>query len=288
MARKAMITPALTLNKQGEPLMKSFTRYTAIIALLLTLAGCGAATQNIPVSTDPSGATLFVDGKETCTTPCNASLEKTQDHIITIQKEGYKQVDVQITRQYDTVGVARDATQSGMSAASTGASTEGAIANALLATGYKEEQGSAYVLTPSTVTVKLAANGASRHSSQTAETSSDAPIVITRDQLAPEDQQAVIKTTQPTTLGSTLEENPEKAAEALLEAGAAAAPTIHTSKKTTNSHSSETYGNDGSFTKKTTSTSASVGVSVNPVEAGLGVLHLLEEAGKEKDPVENE
>ncbi|MBI9080595.1 MAG: PEGA domain-containing protein [Pseudodesulfovibrio sp.] len=259
--------------------MSSFVRNSAIILALLLFTGCGAATQNIPVSTEPSGAIVYVDGTETCTTPCNATLEKTQDHILTIKKDGYRQADVPIVRKYDTTGVARDATQSGMRSSSMGSNTQGAIANALMTAGAKEEQGTAYILTPSTVTVKLAKKG------QTAPQAAgqDGPVYITSDQLAPEDQKAVIKTTEPTTLGSAVQENPAEAAEALLEAGAVAAPTVHTGKEWKSSHSSESYGSDGSYNKTTKSSGVSVGASVNPVAAGLGILHLLEDANKDTE-----
>ena len=292
--------------------MISFTRHSAVFFILLTFAGCGAATQNIPVSTAPSGATVYVDGKETCITPCNVPLTRTQDHILTLQKEGYKQADVQISRQYDTAAVARGAVQSGTSASSMGASTEGAISNALLSTQAMEEQGTAYVLSPSSVVVELVQKGQAKAApadnsgpivissddltpedqkalaretgkSANTKTGQDEPIVITKDQLAPEDQQAVIRKTEPATLSGAVEENPEQAAEALLEAGAAAAPTIHTGKEWKSSHSSESIGSDGSYNKTTTSSGVSVGASVNPAEAGLGILHLLEDAeGKEK------
>ncbi|MGL1862696.1 MAG: PEGA domain-containing protein [Pseudodesulfovibrio sp.] len=246
--------------------MKKIVCHTALALTLFSFGGCGVATQNIPISTNPSGATVFVDGTETCTTPCNATLEKTQDHLLTIQKEGYNQADVQVTRKYDTAGVARDATQSGMEAASHGSSTEGAIVNALISTETSEAQGTAYVLSPSTVSVQLVPQG--QIGAQAASPNS-------------EGKQAVIKTTEPTTLGSTLEEHPEQAAEALLEAGAAAAPTIHAGKTHTSSHSSESMG-DGTYTKETSSTSVSGSVSVNPVEAGLDAIKLLEGAEKDK------
>lgn len=240
-------------------------------ALLLcaALAACGPATQNIPVSTDPGGALVLLDGEEQCTTPCTATIEKTQDHILTLRKEGYQQVDVPVVRKYDTVGVARQATQAGMSSSDMGANTQGAIANALLSAGAAEEQGTAYVLTPSTVVVKLAPIG------HPTPAGNNAPIAITTDQLAPGDRAAVIKTTEPATLGDAVADDPAQAARALLEAGAVASPSVGTQKQWKSSHSSETQGS-GSYSKTTTSTKTSVGVSVNPAEAGLGLLNLIE------------
>jgi hypothetical protein len=250
-----------------------FTRLHAPLAALglcAALAACGPATQNIPISSDPGGAQVLVDGQEYCTTPCTATLEKTQDHILTIRKEGYRQVDVPVTRKYDTAGVARQATQAGMRSSGTGANTEGAVANALLAVGAAEDQGTAYVLTPSTVVVRM------MPAHQTAQAGADGePITITTDQLAPQDRDAVLRTTEPATMGDAVAEDPAAAAKAVLEAGAVAAPSVGTKKEWKSSHSSESHG-DGSYTRKTSSTKVGVGVSVNPVEAGLGLLNLIE------------
>lgn len=247
---------------------------------LSVLAACQAATQKIPVSTNPAGATVYADGQEVCATPCNVTLEKTQAHILTFKKAGYKQADVQISQKYDTAGVTRDATESGMRSSSWGTSAEGAIANALLTAGEKEEDGSAYVLSPSSVVVSLVPEG------QSAPTS-DIPT-INKDQLAPEDQKALVKTTEPATLESAAKDNPEKVAEDILTNAAVAAPTIGTKKEWKNSHSSESFNKDGSYNQSTSSTKTSVGVSVNPVEAGLGVLHLIEDAEKKKAPSEEQ
>jgi len=267
--------------------MNSIVCHLLLIVIAIAFAGCGPATQNIPVSTNPSGALVYVDGKETCTTPCSATLEKTQDHILTITKKGYIQADVQVTRKYDTAGVARDAAQSGLRTSGMGADTQGAIANALLTAGAEEEQGTAYVLTPGTVTVRLARKDSATPAPKAAAPDQDAPIVISSDQLAPEDQRALVKKTEPVTLGSAVEENPEQAAQALLEAGAAAAPTIHAGKDFKSSHSSESIGSDGSYRKTTKSSSVSVGASINPVEAGLDVLHLLESTKAKEDGAED-
>jgi hypothetical protein len=61
----------------------------------------------------------------------------------------------------------------------------------------------------------------------------------------------------------------------VLEAGAVASPSVGTKKQWKSSHSSESH-DGGSYNKTTTSTKTSVGVSVNPAEAGLGLLNLIE------------
>ncbi|EGB14690.1 PEGA domain protein [Pseudodesulfovibrio mercurii] len=253
--------------------------YLAFLACLL-LSACSAATQNIPVSSNPDGAQVLADGQAVGTTPCNVTLEKTQPHILTVKKDGYRQVDVQITRKYDTAGVTRDAAQTGLWQSSNGADTEGAVANALMSVGAEEESGDAYVLSPASVVVRLEpVNG------QPAVAQADAPVVISSDQLDPADQKRLeesrtgdVSTTEPATLGSAVADDPAKEAEAVLEGAAVAAPTVGTDKEWGSSHTSTSHNSDGSYTQTTTSTKASVGVHVNPVEAGLEAIKLLEGA----------
>lgn len=250
------------------------------IILVFMLAACSAATQNIPVSSNPDGATVYADGKAICTTPCNVTLEKTQPHILTVKKDGYKQVDVQIMRKYDTASVTRGATQSAMRTSSMGTSTQGAVANALLNVSAEEKSGDAYVLSPSSVVIKL------QPVRSVAQTDGDqAPIVITRDQLDPADREKTIQTTEPATLGGAVSDDPAKALEGVVQGAAVAVPTVGTKKEVKSSHTSESRSG-GSYKKTTTSTKASVGVSVNPVEAGLGVIKLLEGAQKKTDQPE--
>lgn len=236
----------------------------AVLGLAALFAGCSAATQNIPVSSTPTGAEVLSDGKAMCQTPCNVELEKTQPHILTLKKDGYQDANVQISRQYDTGKVTRDAVQSGVQQSSWGASAEGAVANALLGVAADEESGNAYVLTPASVVVKM--------------------VPVGQAGTAQVNPQAQVQTTQPATMESGLKENPEAAGEALLEGAAAAAPTIGTKKTISSSHhSSGHFNSDGSYSEHSSSTSASVGVKVNPAEAGLGLIKLLEgEEAKKK------
>ena len=280
------------------------------LASVFLLTACAAATQNIPVSSNPDGAAVYADGKPVGTTPCNVTLEKTQPHILTVKKDGYRQVDVQIARKYDTATVTRNATRAGMWTSSNGASTEGAVSNALMNVSADEQSGNAYVLSPASVVISLkplqqvsqAADSQTpvitpdqldpadraRIGQQDQAETGQAPVVITTDQLDPADKarlenkdQADVQTTEPATLGQAVNDDPTQALGAALEGAAVAAPTVGAKTSTKSSHSSESFGN-GSYSKTTTSTKASVGVSVNPVEAGLGVMKLLESA-QDKD-----
>nr|WP_321513703.1 PEGA domain-containing protein [uncultured Pseudodesulfovibrio sp.] len=252
--------------------MIRFSRiFLSLTLMALPLMGCGVATQNIPVSSNPSGAVVYADGTQTCTTPCTVKLEKTQAHILTLKKDGFQQADVQISQKYDTGGVTRDAVQSGMSSSSMGSSIEGSIAGALISAEQNEASGNAYVLTPSSVVVSLVPVGGSTSAATTAPS-----------------QQATIKTTEPATIGSAIEEDPAGVGEEVLKEAAVAAPTIGTEKEVSHhSHTSTHYNDDGSMSQHSSSSSVSVGVHVNPVEAGLGALEFLENAEKKHEAGEN-
>jgi len=248
--------------------MKKYARISLSLAIAaLPLMGCGVATQNIPISSNPSGAQVFADGTQTCTTPCSVELEKTQAHILTLKKAGYQQADVQISQKYDTGGVTRDAVQSGMSSSSMGSSVQGSIAGALITAEQDEASGNAYVLTPSSVVVTLTPEGGA------------APAAA-----ATQSRQATVKTTEPATIGSAIEEDPAGVGEEVLKEAAIAAPTIGTEKEVSHhSHTSTHYNSDGSMTQKSSSSSVKVGVHVNPVEAGLDALEFLEGAEKKHE-----
>lgn len=72
--------------------------FILILALSFSLTGCATivcgTTQKIPVSSNPSGATLNVDGQSTFATPTTVTLERKRDHILVFTKEGYQQQTV--------------------------------------------------------------------------------------------------------------------------------------------------------------------------------------------------
>ena len=60
------------------------------------LGGC-ATTQKVPVSTDPSGAAVYLDGVQVCTaTPCSVEMSTDQNHLLTILMAGYGQKDIPV------------------------------------------------------------------------------------------------------------------------------------------------------------------------------------------------
>ena len=68
--------------------------------VMISISGCATVVtgwnQKIPVSSEPSGVTVQVDGKDTYTTPAKIRLKRNQDHALVFTKEGYETATVKI------------------------------------------------------------------------------------------------------------------------------------------------------------------------------------------------
>ena len=66
----------------------------AVLALTTLSTGCASVvkgtTQDIPVSSEPSGADVLLDGNFVGTTPTSIKMRRKTDHLVTIQKDGYE------------------------------------------------------------------------------------------------------------------------------------------------------------------------------------------------------
>ncbi|MEY9589458.1 hypothetical protein ABIA06_001749 [Bradyrhizobium yuanmingense] len=89
--------------------MRSF----GIVALSVMLGGCASVTrgttENISISSTPSGVEAVVSGMDvptTCTTPCSVVVKRNADISITFQKEGYQPQIVPLSRDVQTGGAA--------------------------------------------------------------------------------------------------------------------------------------------------------------------------------------
>lgn len=141
--------------------MKSVVRRSAlrVLSFVLPLAfgglGC-VATQNVPVSSDPSGALVFLDGKQVCeSTPCTVAVAKDQNHLLTVIKPGFHQRDVALRRVFDTAGVLKEELRRGARRAATGSDPGSVLAGAAQSVDKKEQDGSAYVMQPDLVVLRL-------------------------------------------------------------------------------------------------------------------------------------
>lgn len=120
------------------------------------LVGCGVPKQKIPVSTDPIGAAIYVDGKKTCTSPCSVSVDKQSDHLLTIVKDGYEQEEIILQRQFKPDKALRDGVISGILK---GGDPKGVAKETAKEVDEQERSGEAYVIKPSIVTIKLKPKG---------------------------------------------------------------------------------------------------------------------------------
>ena len=111
------------------------------IAAVSFCTGCATivkgTTQEIPVSSEPTGARVSVDGSAAGTTPTTVTLSRKANHMVTIEKEGFQSESVAITKS--------------MSAAVAG----NIIAGGLVGWGVDAVSGAQYNLNPTTVNVRL-------------------------------------------------------------------------------------------------------------------------------------
>ncbi|MHC1700159.1 MAG: PEGA domain-containing protein [Humidesulfovibrio sp.] len=191
-------------------------RPAAPLFCLLLLCACAPqiAMQTVPVSTDPGGVSVLVDGKPTCTAPCQVSLARNQDHILTLTKDGYRQQDVLIKRQYQTNKVLLNALNRGTQSANffkdgwMGANAGVSSVNS------QEETGEAYVLTPSAVSLRLVpVGGFVSRATQTHAEQAQAARFSPLDIMAAGDQQMLENALEGSRSGSTTAwSNPESGA----------------------------------------------------------------------------
>ncbi len=115
-------------------------------ATLQFLAGCASivkgTTQAIPVATNPTGATVKLDGNPVGQTPTSVDVKRKGDHLLTLEKEGYQPESVAITRN---IG---------------GAVFGNIIAGGLVGWGVDAISGAQYNLTPKTINLTLRPNSA--------------------------------------------------------------------------------------------------------------------------------
>jgi hypothetical protein len=188
---------------------------------------------------------IITDGKPAGQTPGTVSLERNRDHILTLVKDGYRQEDVVIRKQYQSDKVFMKAIQSGVNSGLFFKDPRMAVNSGYNSISTQEESGEAYILEPSAVKVNLSPSDGTAK-----------PL---------EQGQTAIP---PATSGSPPAERGVTAAGVLkagIIAGAAvgAAQVKPVEKKWETSSSSKSFVRpDG--TRVTEKSSTSVGVSVNP------------------------
>lgn len=75
-----------------------------MISAVTWLTGCatlsGGTTETISINSVPSGATVTIDGGATYTTPTSVDLSRRKDHVITVEKAGYKKATLSPGRDF--------------------------------------------------------------------------------------------------------------------------------------------------------------------------------------------
>ena len=73
---------------------------TAMPVIFFALQGCvtvlGKRTQQVTVTARPAGARVFVDGEDEGLTPLAIRLTKRSPHVIRIEKDGYRPVEIRL------------------------------------------------------------------------------------------------------------------------------------------------------------------------------------------------
>jgi hypothetical protein len=208
--------------------------------------------QEIPVSSNPLGATVLVDGVPVGTTPRRIALARDQNYVLTLMKDGYEQEDVTIMRRYQSDRVLMTAVQAGVNSALFFKDTGLGVQRGLGSISSQEATGEAYVLEPAAVTVNLRPSGSSAVAEAPAVGATEVSTGVSSS------------SAQRSGNGSVMGASPGAAAAAGALAAAAAARPVE--KRWTTSSSSKTKVRaDGSVVTRSSGTS--VGVGVNP--AGL-------------------
>lgn len=80
--------------------MKSMLTAVLIMVAGLYLSGCATIVtgpyQKVQVTSEPSGAEVKVDDKESYQTPAKIRLKRNRDHVLVFMKEGYREQTVKL------------------------------------------------------------------------------------------------------------------------------------------------------------------------------------------------
>ncbi|MBS0632719.1 MAG: PEGA domain-containing protein [Verrucomicrobia bacterium] len=123
------------------PALLQVTVALLLASCALLSSGCASivkgSTQNIPISSNPTGATVRLDGNNVGQTPTSITAKRKGDHLITIEKAGYQPESIALTRN---VG---------------GAVFGNILAGGLIGWGVDAMSGAQYNLSPATINITL-------------------------------------------------------------------------------------------------------------------------------------
>lgn len=150
----------MTKKKEPRAYMKRSFQIIKLAGMLLVFSisvSCVSTimTQNIPLSTNFSGAEVYVDGKPSCVTPCATVLARNQDHLLTFQKEGFHQQDVAVRRQHQAEMALLKAINSSVNSAKFFNDQAWGLNSAVQSLSMQQATGEAYVFIPSSMAIRL-------------------------------------------------------------------------------------------------------------------------------------
>jgi len=246
---------------KGLPSVRGWDLLLFFLAGIFLVTGCvpEVLKQTIPVSTNPMGAKVYVDGKLAGETPTTIDLERTHSHILTLVKENYKQRDVVVQQRKNTQEQMLKAINDGVT---TGMwFKDPAMGMMRFGDSYsmQEKTGEAYVLWPNAIAVELepldGSGAVPRKEGEEPAHGGEGSLqpVENEPPPPPDDDNAIAKG-------------------AVMGGVAAGALAIGSKEKRwqTSSSTSTSVRPDGTVVTKSSSTS--VGVSVNP----LGIIDLID------------
>lgn len=74
-----------------------------VIDLLFTLTGCSTmintTTQEVELKSTPPNAKITVDGKKFGTSPQVVNIDRSSDHVVKFELDGYEPYEIQLTRK---------------------------------------------------------------------------------------------------------------------------------------------------------------------------------------------
>lgn len=133
----------------SRPILTRFqlpARICAVCLIVVMASGCASvlrgSRQAIPISSEPQGADILVDGALAGVTPADIQMERKRDHLVTVQMAGYESRSVPVVK---SIG---------------GAVWGNILAGGLIGWGVDAATGAQYNLSPETISVQLQPLGA--------------------------------------------------------------------------------------------------------------------------------
>jgi PEGA domain len=88
---------------------QQYSRVLIILLYTIALSGCsffGGSSQNFAVSSNPTGATVRINGQQIGVTPLQHQISRRGDLLVEVEKPGYKSQFRQTSRKLSGLGIA--------------------------------------------------------------------------------------------------------------------------------------------------------------------------------------